>query len=521
MRIEAAALSLLLSIGAASPLAAQELRIGLAIEPTSLDPHFNLIIPDEAIARHFYDSLVLQDDQQRMVPGLAISWRSIDSTTWEFRLRPNVHFINGDTFGAEDVVASLKRAPNVPNSLGGYALYTKGIAEVELVDPLTVRIHTRAPDPILPDELSIVSIVSRRCANATTEAFDGGTSAIGTGPFRLVHWIKGQEIVMERNDRYWGGKAEWQRVTDRVITADAARVAALYAGDVDLIDTVPSSVLDEIEARPGLSIARVPSSRAIYLHLDSFRDRSPFVTDGEGQPLDPNPLRDGRVRAALSLAIDRIGLVRQILNGAGTPAAQILPQTGFGASPRLKPDPFDPTAARRLLAEAGYPQGFRISLHASSTFSAVDQKVAVAIGGMLERIGIATDVVALPDPIYRSRARNYEFSLMLLGWHSETAEASSWLRAIVATPDPAHALGYANRGRYSNPALDDLLGEAATAMNEQARRKLLEGASELAIEDHAVIPLYFADGVWAFRDGLSYRPRADLFTLAHDVTERR
>jgi peptide/nickel transport system substrate-binding protein len=503
---------------ARTPAAAQVLRIGVSIETNSIDPMLSTTSPNAMLARHFFDELVLQDERQRLKPGLALSWRPVGPTVWEFRLRSGVKFHDGSAFSAEDVAFSLRRAPTV-SAAAAFAVYTRAITEVEIVDPLTIRIHSAAPYPLAPYDLSVVPIISHRVGEAVTTAdFNSGKAAIGTGPFRFIRWIPGDRVEMARNDDYWGPKPAWRRVVSTPIPNETARVAALLAHDVDLIDTVPPSALADLRERPEVRLAQIPFNRLEFLHMDSFSEQPPFVAGLDGRPLAKNPFKDLRVRKAISKAIDRAALVNGINGGMGVPASQFLPDGVFGTSPNLKPEPYDPEGARQLLAEAGYPDGFAVTLYAPNGRFLNDAKIAVAVGQMLSRIGIAAKVETLPVSIFKARVAKYDFGIYIDGWWADTGEASGALRPIVATVNPATGWGVANRGRYSNPALDTLLERAVTTIDDDTRNGLLQKASELAIRDVAVAPLYYEVAVWAFRKGLAYAPRADGFTLAAGAT---
>lgn len=508
---------LALALVASQPAQAQELKIGLAIEPNALDPLFRSFPPDEQIARHFFDPLVLQDERQRFTPGLAVSWRAVGETTWEFRLRQGVRFSDGAAFTAEDVASALRRAPTLP--AGRYGIYTRQITGIEIVDPYTIHLRTAAPYPLMPYDLSAVSIISRKAETATTETFNVGQAMIGTGPFRFVQWTRGERLVMERNEAYWGPRPAWKRVVMKFIPNDAARVAALLSGEVDFIELVPPSAVPDLRKREGLEIAEAQSNRVIYLHFDSHRDVTPFVTDVSGAPLAGNPFKDRRVRKAISMAIDRRAIVERIMEGLGVEAGQLVPDGYYGASGNLAAEPYDPDGARRLLAEAGYASGFGVTLHTSND-RYLNVEVAVALGQMLSRVGIETRVETLADSIFKSRANNYEYSVIMYAWSSETAEASGPLRALVATPG-LQGWGQGNRGRYSNPELDRLLSQAMATMDDRAREELLRRAMETAMNDAAVVPIYFEGSVWAFRKGLAYAGRSDGFTLAQEITPVR
>ncbi|MCC7045263.1 MAG: ABC transporter substrate-binding protein [Alphaproteobacteria bacterium] len=508
----------------AGPLAAcagaqaAELSVGLGADVTSIDPHFHNLSPNSNIAQHIFDTLVRQDERQRLSPGLAESWRPLEDTTWEFKLRKGVKFHDGSDFTAEDVAFTVKRAPNVPNSPSSYGIYLASIAETIVVDPYTVRFKTKGPYPLLPTDISNIFIVSHKAgANATTADYDSGKAAIGTGPFKLVENKKGDRIILARNDGYWGDKPAWDKVTLRLLTNDASRVAALLAGDVQMIEVIPTQDMAKIKANKDLTVSSVVGNRIIYLHVDSARDQSPFVTDKAGKPLDKNPLKDVRVRRAISLAINRQAIVERVMEGEALPAGQLLPDGFFGVSKNLKPDPYDPERAQKLLAEAGYPDGFGITIHGPNNRYINDAKIVQAVAQMLARAGIDAKVDTMPSNVFFSRSSKLEFSLMLVGWGSGTGETSSPLKSLLATFDPSKGFGPSNRGRYSNPKMDAILEKALATVDDAAREKLLAEASEVAIGDLGIIPLHYQINSWAMKKGLTYVARTDEYTLAHEV----
>lgn len=496
--------------------AAADLSIALAADVTSIDPHFHNLTPNNNVGGHIFEPLVGKDQRGRLIPALAESWRAIDELTWEFRLRRGVKFHDGSDFTAADVAFSLDRVPTVPNSPSPFTTYSKQIIDKIIVDPHTLRLRTATPYPLIPNDLGTILIVSSRAAKgATTEDFNSGKAAIGTGPYRFVRWQKGDRIELARHDGYWGAKSPWDRVTLRLITADPARVAALLAGDVQAIENVPPADLAKVSKNPELSVYRIVSHRVMYLHMDSNRDKSPYITDKAGKPLDRNPLKDVRVRRALSKAINRQALVERVMEGAAVATGQLMPEGMFGYTPALKPEPYDPDGARKLLAEAGYPEGFGVTLHAPNNRYVNDEQVAQAIAQMLARVGIAARVDAMPASVYFSRGSKLEFSFLLVGWGSDTAEASSPLKALLATFNRDKGMGTANRGRYSNPKVDALLAHALATVNDGQREKLLQQATSIAMADAGIITLYHQENVWATRTGIAYAPRADERTFAH------
>ncbi|MGH8712460.1 MAG: ABC transporter substrate-binding protein [Casimicrobiaceae bacterium] len=499
----------------AAPARATDLTIGIGADVTAIDPHYHNVTPNNNVAAHIFDYLVLRDERQKPIPGLAVSWRTVDPLTWEFKLRQGVKFHDGSEFTAADVVASIERVPLVPNSPSPFTAYTKQIKEMTVVDPYTIRFRTAAPYPLMPTDLTQVAIISAKAAKASTEDFNSGRAAIGTGPYKLVRYVKGDRIDLARNDGYWGGRTPWERVTLRLLPNDASRVAALLAGDVQAIEYVPTSDVARIRADKRLNLYKIIADRLIYLHLDSSRDVSPYVTDKDGKPLSKNPLKDARVRKAISKVINRAAIVGKVMEGEAVPAGQLLAEGMFGTTRNLKVEPYDPAGAKKLLAEAGYPDGFGLTIHTPNNRYVNDARIAQAVAQMLTRIGVATRVEALPSATYFPQATELKFSFMLVGWSSGTGEASSSLKALLATYSRDKGFGTANRGRYSNPKVDALLEQALATVDDPKREALLQRATEIAINDTGIIPLHFQVNLWATRNGITYVPRTDEYTLAH------
>lgn len=227
----------------------QTLNMGVGSPVTSLDPHYHQLSPNNAVSDMIFDKLVNTDARANNVPGLATEWRVVGPTTWEFRLRPDVRFHNGNAFTAEDVAFTIARLPNVPNSPSSYAIYSRPITRVEVVDPLTVRFHTAQPYPLLPLDMTNVRILNRATnERSTTEDFNAVRAAVGTGPYRVTEHRNGERILFERNDGYWGPRPAFARVNYRMITNDATRTASLLSGDVDVIDQVPTTDLAKLRA---------------------------------------------------------------------------------------------------------------------------------------------------------------------------------------------------------------------------------------------------------------------------------
>jgi len=504
---------------APQPAQAQDLlRIGMEAGPTSLDPHYASIITNIAFSRHVFQPLMEQDARQVLKPAIATSWRAVDDLTWEIKLDPAARFHDGAPVTAEDVAFTLSRAGDVPNSPSSFRVYTRPIRSVEAIDPGTLRIHTSAPTPLLPNYLSLIMIVSRKHGeNATTNDYNSGKAMIGTGPYRHVSWQPGSPVVMERNDSFHGPAPVYARVEFRPLANSGARVAALNAGDVDLIEIVPPDQFAKFRADPRFTVSESPSNRLLFLTLDSDRESTPHIRGRDGSAI-PNPLRDARVRKALSMAINREALTNRVLQGQGKPAGDLGPAGYFGTSPDLTPEPFNLDGARRLLAEAGYPNGFSVQVNGPNDRFVNDEQIVQAIAQMWTRAGLQTTVETRPRGVWLSEAAQLKYSVNFAGF-SPNPEVLGMLETQIHTWDTKLGLGTANRGRFSNAEIDAIIQQARQTMDNGERERLTQQATRMALRDQtALIPLYFAVNTWAMKKGLTYEARTDEMTLATSVS---
>ncbi len=501
----------------ASPALAQPAaaRLGLATAFTAVDPHYHNQSTNFALGLHLFDPLVARQANGNLVPALATAWRALDDRTWEFELRRDVRFHNGDPFTAEDVAASLARVRAI-RSPSSYAVYLQSIEAVEVLDPHRFRIRTKDPNPSLLIELSLILIVNKRDGGeAPTEAFNRGTAAIGTGPFRFRAYQPGTRLELERNDDYWGQASAWSEVTLRVLANNATRVAALLSNDVDLIEAVPPGDLPQLRRDRRVRVWEVDGSRLIFLAFQRSTDRGiPQATGPNGEALAANPMADLRVRQALSLAINREAIVERVMDGAAVATGQLLPPGSFGYDPGIAVPPFDPARARALLAEAGFPNGFRLGLFGPNDRYINDERILQAVAQFWQRIGVQTEVQAVPWTAFLAHPRN-QLPAHLQGALNTTGEASGTLRVILATPDPRSGMGTANRGSYSNAEMDALLRRALVTMDDAAREALLRQATRVAMDDVGIVPLFNQKNIWATRAGFAYAGRRDELTLAN------
>ncbi|MYN13996.1 ABC transporter substrate-binding protein [Pusillimonas sp. TS35] len=499
---------------------ARDLTIALRSEPSSMDPQFHSLTPNTQLSETMFDPLVRTDKNAKPVACLAESW-TVDGNVWTFKLRKDVKFSDGTPLTAEDVLFTYDRVPKVPNSPSSYALYLSTVEKVEAPDPHTVKITTKGPSPVLLANLSLVPIMSKKAASGpapegkTTVELNRGDGLVGTGPYKFVSWKRGAEIVLDRNPYYWGDKPAWDKVTYRPITNSAARVAALLAGDVDVIEDPPTDDLSRLKQDKNLYVQETPSVRVIYIALNQGNEPPPGMEGTNGK----NPMTDKRVREALSLAIDRKAIVERIMNGVGQPAGNLLPYPAFGTSKEHENAPAADTAkAKKLLADAGYPNGFTLSLGSPDGRYTNDKRIAQAVAAMWARIGVKTNVETMAPPVFFKQRNAFAFSTYLAGWSASSGEMLNPLTSLVVTKTPAEGLGTTNWSKYSNPEMDKLTLEASRTLDDNKRSALLQKAGNMVMDDYGILPLQFELSVWAMKKDIRYEGRVDQMTLAQDMT---
>ncbi|XDA98016.1 ABC transporter substrate-binding protein [Sulfitobacter sp. LCG007] len=502
----------------AAPIAAQELILGLRAGPDSIDPHWSTLGSQAEALRHVFDTLVDVDETLQLKPGLAVSWEPVDDTTWEFKLREGVTFHDGSPFTAEDVKFSIERIPAVTGPMS-MTLYTKYVDSVEVVDDYTLRVTTKGIAPALPNDFTRLFVVpSETGMEAGNEEFNSGEKAIGTGPYTFVSWQPKGDMVLERYADYWGEAPAWERVVRKEIPDDAARVAALRSGQVNMINYVPAS--DYLAMQNDGDIETFVSDSIYILNVQpSVKDEEPQPITVDGEPVDGNPLQDKRVREALDLAINRDVLVDVVLEGLGTPANQLMPEGFFGYSDKIGEKPYDIEKAKALMAEAGYPDGFEVDFTCTNNRVPGDAVVCEALAQMWSRLGLTVNAQALNGTVFFPAAAREEYTMAMSAWGTLTGEAAYTYGAMVHSKDDEKGFGNFNRTGYSNPEFDEVFVRGTQTLDPEERRKLYEQASEIAMEDRALIPTVILQTVWAAdADTLDFTPRVDQETRAYAIT---
>lgn len=505
----------------ASSVSAQTLTIGVRGGPDSIDPHFTATGTHAESLKHVFDTLVWSGDGLELEPRLAESWKPLNDTTWEFKLRKGVKFHDGSDFTAEDVKFSIERIPMVagPNPT---TIYVRRVKETKIVDSHTVHIVTDGPAPVLPNDFIRLFIVSSKAAAGLTketanEAFNSGKAAVGTGPYKYVSWQPKGDLVLDRFDGYWGPKEPWGRHIRKEIPNDAARVAQLKAGQLDLITRVPATDVAALKRDPKLSVQTIETVYVFNVEMD-MRDKAQGVSSKDGSPLDKNPFLDLRVREAIDLAIDRKALAEIAMEGLGSPASQMVTPSIFGFNKALGERKFDPAAAKKLLAEAGYPNGFRIQFHFTQDRLPGDTQVGTSIAQMLAAVGIDAKPNAAPAAVFFPARTRGEFSMSMSGWGTLTGEAHYTLSSLAHSNDKDKKMGAFNVLGYKNPEMDKLLQDAAIEMDEGKRRKFLEDANAVLLKDRQRLPIVAVGSAWAMqKDKVTIKARVDEDTMAMNI----
>ena len=499
-----ALLSLPIAAGAAT------LKVGASSGVNSLDPHFHNETPTNSVNYNIFDGLINFDKDLKPYPVLAQSWKVLDDVTWQFKLRHNVKFHNGNPFTADDVVWSFNRAKTGEKS--GFKGALSAIASVEKVDDFTVNMTTNGPFPILPRKLSYLRIMDKESSEKLNDGTLGLTP-VGTGPYKLVRWQKGQILVLEANKDYFRGAPAIDKVEIRPLTNDSTRVASMLSNAVDIIDRVPVRDVPRIKSNPQFNFYMRPGLRLIYLQMDQHREKSPYV---EG--CDKNPFLDPRVRKAFYLGINEDAIVKHIMGGFAVAAGQYYPVAVNGYDKGTTRPAYDPEKAKALLKEAGYENGFTVTLDSPNDRYINDEKIAQAVASSLAKIGITVKVNAIPKASFFPKANDTDSSFNLIGWACTDGDGSAFLDANVHTYDQDKGYGRYNGGRYSNPGVDAIIERSAKILDADARKKLLIQVMHKAlVGEQNIIPLHYQVDLYATAKKVKLAPRADNYLYFYDM----
>ncbi|WP_374672438.1 ABC transporter substrate-binding protein [Acidovorax temperans] len=509
-----AATALFVALSAAGVVAsAQTVRIANQGDALSMDPHSLNETLQLSVTGNVYEPLVGRNKDLSLTPMLATSWKQTSPTVWRFELRKGVQFHDGTPFSADDVVFSLARTQVEGSDMKSY---TNDFKEVRKIDSHTVEIETKTPFPILPDVLSLVYIMSKKWCetNQATVPVDrrkgventASFKANGTGPFRVRERQPNVRTVFTRNGSYWG-KIEGN-VTEVVFTPignDATRVAALLSGEVDVMEPVPVQDIDRVNSSANTRAITGPELRTIFLGMDQKRDEL-LYSNIKGK----NPFKDKRVRQAFYQAIDIEGIKKTVMRGASNPSAQLVGPGINGFQPEMKRLPYDVEAAKKLMAEAGYPNGFEVSMNCPNDRYVNDGRICQTVAANLSRINVKINLQAETKGTYFPKVLRRDTSFYMLGWTPATYDAHNAMNAIMRCVDDKGA-GQFNLGAYCNPKVDELTLKVQAETDKDKRNAYIKEAFDLHAADVGHIPLHQQALAWGVNKKVKLVQLADNF----------
>ncbi len=505
----------------AASLEAKTLRWSSQGDILTMDPHSQNEGLNNAWSDHVYEPLVTRGKDMKVEPCLALSWERVGPNVTRFKLRPNVKFHDGTPFTAADVVFSIPRAQMETSR---FRPYIGNVKEVKKVDDLTVDIVTDGPAPVLVPGLTQIRIMSKAWSTkhnvlkpqdfAGKEETYASRNANGTGPYVLKSRDADVKTVVVKNSNWWGkNEGNVDEVVYLPIKQDSTRVAALLSGEIDLVLDPPPQDIPRLKQDPHIKIVEGNENRTIFYGLDQYRDEL-LYSDVKGK----NPFKDKRVRQAFQMAIDLNAIKTQVMRGLSVPGAVMFaPQVDGYPKDLDHVKSADREKAKKLMVEAGYPNGFEITLDCPNNRYINDEKICVATAAMLSQINVKVKVNAMPRTLFFPKLEKMDTSFYMLGWGVPTFDSQYVLQSLVRTRIEKSAEGDYNYGRYSNAKVDEAIDKLKTEVDPKKRSELAREASKIHMEEVGHIPLHYQVIPWAMRSNVSVAHRADNSLLAKFV----
>lgn len=499
---------------------AETFRWAGSTDPQTMDPHAVNSAPVLGFLNNVYEGLVRRAKDMRIEPALAERWEPLGGDGWRFHLRQGVKYHDGADFTAEDVLFSYQRASSEEADVRSWFA---PVSEVIVQDDYTVDFMTNAPNPLFPDSIANFMIMDKGWTEAngaerpSKEAENHATrNTNGTGAFQLTGRDPGVRTTLAPFGGWWGDMES--NITEAVFTPigeASTGVAALLSGEIDFISPIPLQDVPRLRQTDGFTVHDGVEARVIMFGFGHDRDALKY----SDETTDKNPFLDERVRRAIYQAIDVDALTSRIMRGSAEPVSQLVSKEMKGYSTGLSDRlPFDPEAAKALLAEAGYPDGFSFGLMCPNDRYINDEAICRAAASMLAKIGVTAKLSSMPVRNYWPELREDNFDMYLLGWSPGTFDAEHPLRFLASTPNDEKKLGSWNFGGYSNARVDELLPMIQTEIDDAKRQVMIDEAHKILQDEVAYVPMYVQPLIWATKDNISLTQRTDNFFILRWVT---
>lgn len=493
----------LLAVGVGSTTAmaqqADTLSVGVAVGPQTMNPQGADTDSNMSIMTNVFDSLVRRDNSGDLQPDLATSWKRIDANTWRFHLRKGVKYQNGNDFDWKDVKFTFERMknPQVSEFLNFGALVTS-VKPVD-DDKWTIDITTKEPVPYFVQNLPQIFIMDKESTKSRSQG-EVGLHPIGTGPYKMTKWVKGSSLSLDAYDGYWGKAPSIKHVKVLPITEDSTRMAAISTGQVDLLQGIPVKLAQAIEKNPNVTLVSRPGRRSIFLQLGNK----------EG-----TPTADVRVRKAIYLAIDEDAIIKNILHGHAKPASQIPDPPTIGYDKDIKRLSYNLEKAKKLLKEAGYADGFEITLTGPNDRYVEDKQIEATIATQLSRAGIKVRVDSIPKAVFFPKVAEHKVDFYLIGWFDGAYDFGRTYAKLLHCVDDKAGYGGTNGASFCNKDMDKQFAKANSIVDPDERAKALQKLNVMAAKQVAFIPLHYQEDDYAVskKSKLDFTPRADTWLV--------
>ncbi len=501
--IVVASLLLVGSMGAV----AQDEKVTVAIDapPRTMDPHGSDADSNLSVMSNFFEGLLQRNTKGELLPGLATSWERVGRLTWRFELRKGVKFHNGNDFTWEDVKYTFEKRLENPE-VSEFISFGSSIESVSRVDgnDWVIDIVTTEPIPYFVQNLHQVFIVDKESTMERSQG-DIGTKPVGTGPYVFDEWVKGSYLKMSANKDYWEGAPEVKNAEIRPITEASTRLATISSGEVDVLQGIPVTMYESVENNDSIEVITRPSRRAIYLGLGNQ---------------DEAPTSSLKVRKAMYKAINEEELIEKVMFGHASPAAQIPDPPTTGYSDKIDRLEYDPERAKELLAEAGYEDGFTITLSAPNDRYVQDEQIASTVASYLSKVGIEVEVDAKPKSVYFEEVMKNELEFYLIGWFDGSYDFGRSYSKLLHTVDEETGYGTFNGAGYSDTVVDQLYEISKKVIDPDLRASILQDLNRLAMERVAVIPLHYQEDTYAVHkdSNVEFTPRSDTWIVFKEMS---